>query len=272
MPPYMICAFDSFVQWRAFLQDNPWAFDPAVIDAAAQAIARDGFVDPLFGPVAAADIVVGDANYREGFAHRGLNSRVRAVLLALARRTNGFDPETAIYACEGVTPFAAALRERFPHFVGSEYLPDEAERTQYGVRHEDVTALSFEDESFDVYLSCEVLEHVPDIGRTLSEARRILRPDGCALWTFPFFYGSEDHLVRSVLEDGAVRHLMEPEYHGNPVDSAGGSLVFTVPGWRILEDARQAGFRRAEILFIVSGTHGVLGAEIAGILVFRAVR
>ena len=41
--------------------------------------------------------------------------------------------------------------------------------------HQDVQALSFSDDSFDIYVSCEVLEHVPDMDRAISEAARILK-------------------------------------------------------------------------------------------------
>ena len=34
--------------------------------------------------------------------------------------------------------------------------------------------------------------------------------------------------------DGQLTHLLEPEYHGNPVDSEGGSSCFRYYGWRVL--------------------------------------
>ena len=43
---------------------------------------------------------------------------------------------------------------------------------------EDDVVLPFDDESFDVVLSCGVLEHVPDELRSVSEIARILRPGG----------------------------------------------------------------------------------------------
>lgn len=43
---------------------------------------------------------------------------------------------------------------------------------------EDTVRLPFEDESFDVVLSCGVLEHVEDESGSLTEIRRILRPEG----------------------------------------------------------------------------------------------
>ena len=52
------------------------------------------------------------------------------------------------------------------------------EQTLDVVYGEDPVWLPFEDESFDVVLSCGVLEHVEDESSSLLEIRRILRPGG----------------------------------------------------------------------------------------------
>ncbi|WP_448243327.1 class I SAM-dependent methyltransferase [Pseudoxanthomonas mexicana] len=58
--------------------------------------------------------------------------------------------------------------------------------------------LPFDDDSFDVVFSSNVLEHVVEIDRVLKETRRVLKPGGvavhlipssaCRLWTFPAHY------------------------------------------------------------------------------------
>ena len=53
---------------------------------------------------------------------------------------------------------------------------------------EDITALSFDDSSFDAVLCSHVLEEVPDDRRAMSELYRVLRPGGWALiqsWVAP---------------------------------------------------------------------------------------
>jgi ubiquinone/menaquinone biosynthesis C-methylase UbiE len=52
------------------------------------------------------------------------------------------------------------------------------------VREGSVTALPFEDASFDVACSFKVLAHVPDIGKALSEMARVTRPGGVILAEF----------------------------------------------------------------------------------------
>lgn len=53
------------------------------------------------------------------------------------------------------------------------------------VEHADVTAMPFADESFDAAVLGEVLEHVPDDARALSEVARVLRPGGVLAVSVP---------------------------------------------------------------------------------------
>jgi hypothetical protein len=62
---------------------------------------------------------------------------------------------------------------------------------------------------------------------------------------------------------------MEPEYHGNPLDPQG-SLVFSIPGWDILDAARASGFAVAEMVAMSSRRYGIVAKT--PILVMRATR
>jgi SAM-dependent methyltransferase len=180
-----------------------------------------------------------------------------------------------VFAPESLTPFAARLREVFPRFVGSEFLPDAVSRQRINARHKDVThqdvqALTFADQSFDLYVSNEILEHVPSIETTLKEARRVLRPAGKFVSTFPFRFMHENGLEKARIVGSSIEHLTEPEYHGNPVDPGRGSLVFTIPGWDILDVTKRVGFRDARMHFISSPRLGVTSSEVGGIFVMIA--
>jgi hypothetical protein len=96
-----------------------------------------------------------------------------------------------------------------------------------GFRCEDLEAQTFPDASFDLVVTQDVFEHILDPARAFREVARTLRPGGAHVFTVPWFYWKET-LVRAVRgEDGGVRHLVEPDYHGNPIDPEGGSLVVT---------------------------------------------
>jgi ubiquinone/menaquinone biosynthesis C-methylase UbiE len=60
-----------------------------------------------------------------------------------------------------------------------------AEKGLGTVRKGDITAMPFEDESFSLVLATDIIEHVDDDRRALSEIRRVLKPGGHVLITVP---------------------------------------------------------------------------------------
>jgi SAM-dependent methyltransferase len=191
----------------------------------------------------------------------GLNNRIRASIHFLDELVA--DPASArIYATEQVTALFAQLRQRYPKAVGSEFCRDRTacgQTNAAGIRHEDVTALTFPPASFDVVLSFDVLEHVPDYHTALREMARVLRPGGTLLASFPFDTRKAHTEIRATVgPDGTVTHHLPPEYHGDPVDNAG-CLCFQVFGWSVLDDLRAAGFADASAIFYWSADYGFLG-------------
>lgn len=266
-------SFQSLEEWLSFRGAHEQIRDPAYIEAIVAEARAKGAVSAFFGHIPARDIVITGSNYREGLFAAGLNPRQRAVMDLFAEDPRSRDfADLRIYAHEATTPLALAFRGRYPRFFGSEYAPDAAGRDRlFPIPVIDITASGFPDAAFDVVLSVDVLEHVPDLDAALADTARILRPGGRFLATFPFLDGTNTTQVKAVLEHGRVRHLATPEYHGNPVDPAG-SLVFQLPGWDIVQRARAAGFREASMVFWSSRRSAFTGAEIAGVFVFDARR
>lgn len=95
-----------------------------------------------------------------------------------------------------------------------------------GVRCENLTQLTFADDSFDLGISQDVMEHVPDPTRGFAEAARVLRPGGSHIFTISQNPNRPFSVTRARLEAGKVQHVLPPEYHGDPV-RAEGALVFT---------------------------------------------
>jgi SAM-dependent methyltransferase len=180
----------------------------------------------------------------------GLVNRVRASLHVLQQVCNP-DRDASIYMTERLTTTYDWMAQRYPYLQGSEYFVGNhrSGATIGGVRHEDVQNMSFERGVFDYILTFDVLEHVPKPLEALREFFRCLRGGGILMITVPFAWSSQDHIIRAVLhDDGVVEHLMEPEYHGNPVDMEAGSLCFRYFGWQLLDDLRRVGFVEAEVL------------------------
>ncbi len=92
-----------------------------------------------------------------------------------------------------------------------------------GVVCEDITALTFGDESLDVIVSSDVLEHVPDPAAGFRESARVLRRGGVHVFTVPPRAVTRQ---RALLKGGRIVHVAgPPEYHRDPLDP-NGVLVF----------------------------------------------
>jgi len=96
-----------------------------------------------------------------------------------------------------------------------------------GAQNENLEEQTFSDGSFDVVIALDVLEHVNEPSKVMREVYRTLRPGGLFLFTTPW----EKDIATSVrraeyLPNGNVRHILEPDYHFNPVSEQGSLVVF----------------------------------------------
>ena len=103
--------------------------------------------------------------------------------------------------------------------------------TPDGAVCQDITNLTFADETLDLIVSSDVLEHVPQLDRAFRETARVLKPGGAHLFTVP---SRQRTKRRAEIVDGEIRHLEPPEYHLDPL-SPGGILAF----WDIGSDLPQ---------------------------------
>jgi hypothetical protein len=272
-PSEIAQSFGCYEDWQSWSAANPYVFDANYVESIVAYAREHGVQSAFLGPIPASEVIVCDSNYRESLWARRLNPRLRAVLDLMAQEPVLADVHNvAIYAPEALTEFALVLRGRYPRFIGSEYAETAEQRQKlFPIMYQDLLNVDFPSNSFDLIISNEVLEHVPDLPRALSETARILKPSGVMIATVPFCYGNRATTRKAWFVDGKLQYAGEPEYHGNPVDPKG-SLVFQIPGWDILDMCRHAGFREASMQFISSHIRGITGAEIAGVLVLRAAR
>jgi SAM-dependent methyltransferase len=145
-------------------------------------------------------------------------------------------------------PLAEFLKRQAKSAALSEYFVDAKPGTyRNDVRCEDVQRLSYADASFDLVTHTEVLEHVPDDARAITELLRVLRPGGAMIFTVPMHEG--EHTVERARRqaDGTIEYLLEPVYHLDLL-RPDGILAFRDYGLDILERLRAAGFVDARIL------------------------
>ncbi|MEO8123342.1 MAG: class I SAM-dependent methyltransferase [Burkholderiales bacterium] len=110
-----------------------------------------------------------------------------------------------------------------------------------GVRSEDLMQLSYADASFDLVITSDTLEHVPDAQRALRETHRVLKPGGAHVFSTPVV-ADRPSRRRALLVDGVVTHLLAPSHHGAPNERKDDFLVFHEFGSDFETLCRHAGF------------------------------
>lgn len=259
----------SLEEWNAWSKSTSILLDKAYLQRTVAIMTRNGIVEPMTGMHHVGRSITFTSDLRESILVNGLNSRMRASLYVLNEKLESLGRyEAKIYAAEAITNFASILRGRYPKFIGSEFSTNEATKEWlYPIPIKDLTALELPSDTFHVAVTNEVLEHVPDLDAALREICRVLKPGGQHIGTCPFIYNSEISDLRTVIQEGELVHLKPKEIHGDPVDAAGGSLVFETPAWDIMDRAKAAGFSSAYMRYIHSVKFGISCSSAGGVFV-----
>ncbi len=154
---------------------------------------------------------------------------------------------------------------QLPRLAFSEYRgPDRLGEVIEGVRNEDITRLTYGDATFDLVLSSDTLEHVPDFPAALRETRRVLRPGGRHLFTVPIVASRPTTQARaSIGPEGELVHHLPPLYHGRGagiyryVPVGADLLTFTEFGRDLVEHIRDVGLEPE----VFEGEGDATGAE-----------
>jgi methyltransferase family protein len=150
--------------------------------------------------------------------------RERALITVLERQFPKWR-DFSIHESSPGLPSSERLRRHCRSYLSTHYFPDaRLGEIEHGFRNEDLARQTFEDESFDLVITQDVMEHVLDPEAAFREIARTLRPGGAHLFTTPIYPGLQTSERRARERDGAIEYLAEPEYHSNPIDEAG-SLV-----------------------------------------------
>jgi SAM-dependent methyltransferase len=118
------------------------------------------------------------------------------------------------------------LSQECPQYIPSQFFSDRERGSINGrFRCENLEALTFADESIDLHVTQDVLEHVFHPSIVFSEIARTLKPGGAHVFTVPMVNKDEPSALRAKIDDGGqVSYIKPPVYHGNPISDKG-SLV-----------------------------------------------
>ncbi len=116
------------------------------------------------------------------------------------------------------SPSCNFLQRYSEHYSSSQFFED-LESGQYkdGVQCQDLEKLALPDNSIDLFITQDVMEHIFQPDLAFAEIARVLTPGGCHVFTVPKHMHLEKSYPRAIRSNASINYLFNPEYHGNPV-------------------------------------------------------
>jgi SAM-dependent methyltransferase len=141
-------------------------------------------------------------------------------------RANPFLKHLRIFEAQASGPLHNVLKD-LPHYICSEYFDNipNGTRNLEGILCENLHYLSFPDETFDLVITQDVLEHVESPEKAFSEIKRVLKPGGYHIFTVPY-HENKPTLRRVIVENEEKIYKYPQAFHGDPLREKG-ALVFT---------------------------------------------
>ena len=143
----------------------------------------------------------------------GMSKRVRMLLWSIRRRCRP-GPQLRILHLNQANALAPAL-ENLGSVTETVHRSDKPLGSQVdGRSNEDMCRLTFEDDTFDLAIHSETLEHLLDYGQALDEVRRVLKPGGIQVYTIPLLFSRVTRQRMSPDASGRLVFRLPPSFHG----------------------------------------------------------
>lgn len=134
-----------------------------------------------------------------------------------------------------------------------------------GVENQNLERLTFSDNSFNILITSDVMEHVRLDNLAHNEIYRVLAKGGYYIFNVPHSLDLEDDLIRVEIIDpedpSKDKYIHEPEYHGDVNSSGKGALSYRVYGKSLLRKLKEIGF---DVIYrkINSHKNAILNTEV----------
>jgi SAM-dependent methyltransferase len=159
---------------------------------------------------------------------------------------------------------------RLKGYVCSDYFGPEYKSGDYvnNIMHQDLMALSIQDNLFDYVITTDVFEHIPEPYVAYQEVYRVLKPGGRHIFTVPFYQTEiQDEKRAAIDDDGKIIYYKDPWYHIDPLRPEG-ILTYTVFSIEMLVKLSKIGFK-TNMYLLYRPYNGILGSN--G-LVFESIK
>jgi polysaccharide pyruvyl transferase CsaB len=160
-----------------------------------------------------------------------------------------YDTQAPFYFAAGAYPIPDLLaRCQWLDVRTSLYRPQQRLGKKLGpkITNQNLEALKFPDNRFDIVVTSDVMEHVRLDFRAHQEIRRVLKPGGVYLFTVPHLRDRRETFYRVAVVDPADPakdiFLTEKEYHGDANADDGRALSYRAYGTDLDETLQRLGF------------------------------
>jgi len=214
-----------------------------------------------FCPICEQDVVFSASNswFRDSLLCPGCGSipRERALMVALDKYASNWRTCCIHESSPVRRGVSLKIETEAQSYMPTQYFPGAVPgEVVQGYRNENFSKLTFPDNSIDIHISQDVMEHVFDIDSAFAEIARTLKPGGIHIFTVPIIQSTCTTVKRASIQKGNIVHLLDPVYHGNPVSSEG-SLVVWDWGYDIIERIYEASNMYTLVLQMDDITKGI---------------
>jgi len=228
------------------------------------AVRPDVYKHPGFCPCCEQEVTFSSTEewYRDHLLCSNCQSivRERAVALVLGELAPNWRAMKIHESSPADRGISRKLRLQAPRYIASYFFPNKPKGEFIGqLRNEDLENQTFFDDTFDIVITLDVMEHVFHPAKVYQEIYRTLCSGGLYIHTFPIRKWLVDGGIRRAEQkpDGTVNFLVEPpEHHGSPT---GPSLVTYDYGYDVTRAIAEWAPFDVRILRFWDQHHGIIG-------------